>query len=104
MVAFATIATTNFEPWSTHFHVRITTSPSVFLATWPNHFSLASLIVSLMFATPAIHHIALISSFLIFSILFIPIIRLLLCFAGFEDRHVLSAHEARRQCYSVHGG
>ena len=56
---------------STHFHVLITTSSSVFLSTWPNYLSLASLIFSLMFATPAL---ALISSFLIFSILFIPII------------------------------
>ena len=29
---------------STHFHVVITTSSSVFLSTWPNHLSLASLI------------------------------------------------------------
>ena len=55
---------------STHFHVLITTSSSVFLSTWPNQVSLASLIFSLMFATPAI---ALISSFLIFSILFIAV-------------------------------
>ena len=55
---------------STHFHVRITTSSSVFLSTWPNHFRLASLIFSLMFATPALAHI---TSFLIFSIpCFVP--------------------------------
>ena len=51
----------------------ITTSSSVFLSTWSNHRSLASLIFPLMFATPAL---ALISSFMIFSILFIPIIHL----------------------------
>ena len=33
---------------STHFHVLITTSSSVFLSTWSNHSSLSSL----MFATP----------------------------------------------------
>ena len=33
---------------STHFHVLITTSSSVFLSTWPNHLSLASLIFSLI--------------------------------------------------------
>ena len=76
------------------FHVLITTSCSVFLSTCPNHISLpcshyyillcislhvlnhhslASLIFSLMFATPAL---ALISSFLIFPILFIPVIHL----------------------------
>ena len=62
---------------STHFHlVVITTSSSIFLYTWPNpdnHISLASHIFSLRFATPAL---VLISSFLIFSILFIPIIHL----------------------------
>ena len=52
---------------STHFHLPITTSSSVFLSTCPNHCSLASLIFSIMFATPAL---ALISSFLIFSILY----------------------------------
>ena len=55
----------------THFHLLITTSSSFFLSTCPNHPSLASLIFSLMFATPAL---VLISSFLIFSILFIPFI------------------------------
>ena len=54
------------------FSLKMTTS-LVFLSTWPNHLSLASLIVSLIFATRAI---ALISSCLIFSILFIPIIHL----------------------------
>ena len=39
---------------STHFHVVITISSSAFLSTWPNHHSLASLIFSLMFATPAL--------------------------------------------------
>ena len=58
---------------STHFHVLITTYSSVILPTWPNHISLGSLIFSLMFATPAL---ALIPSFLIFSIIFIPIIHL----------------------------
>ena len=57
---------------STHFYVLITTS-SVFLSTCPNHISLASLIFLLTFAIPAP---ALISSFLIVSILFIPIIHL----------------------------
>ena len=52
-----------------HFHVLITASSSVFPSTRPNHISVASLIFSLMFTTPA--HI---SSFPIFSILFIPII------------------------------
>ena len=42
----------------------------VFLSTWPNHLSVASLIFSPMFATPAI---ALISSAMIFSIVFSPI-------------------------------
>ena len=54
---------------STHFHVLITTSSSVSVSTWPNHLSLASFIVSFMFATPAFAHI---SSFLTFSILFPP--------------------------------
>ena len=57
-------------PPTSTFHVRISISSSVFLYKWPNHFSL---IFSLMFATPAL---VLISSFLIFSILFIPIINL----------------------------
>ena len=39
---------------STHFHVLITISSSVFLFTWPNHHTLASLIFSLMFTTPAL--------------------------------------------------
>ena len=39
---------------STHFHVVITISSSVFLSKWPNHHSLASLIFSLMFTTPAL--------------------------------------------------
>ena len=56
---------------STHFHLLFT--DSVFLSTWPNHLRLASLIFSLMFSQPAL---ALISSFLILSILFIPIIHL----------------------------
>ena len=51
-------------PPTSIFHVLITTSSSVFLSTWPNHLSLASIIFSLMFATPAL---ALISSFLIFT-------------------------------------
>ena len=62
-----------FISMSTHFHVLITISSSVFLSTWPNNPSLASLIVSLMFAAPAL---ALISSVVIFSILFIPIIHI----------------------------
>ena len=37
-----------------HFHVLISTSSSVFLSTWPNHLSLASLNLSLVFATPAL--------------------------------------------------
>ena len=53
--------------------VLINISSSVFLSTWPNHLSHASLISSLVFATPALD---LISSFLIFSILFISIIHL----------------------------
>ena len=59
--------------FSTHFHVLITTSCCVFLSTWPNHLSLASLISLLMFVTPALHCIP---SVVIFSILFIPIIHL----------------------------
>ena len=38
---------------SSIFHVLITISSSVILSTWPNHLSLASLIFSLVFATPA---------------------------------------------------
>ena len=57
----------------THVHVIITTSSSVFLSTWPNHPSIAYLIFTLVFATAAL---ARISSFLIFSILFISIIHL----------------------------
>ena len=58
--------------------IRPTTCSSVFPSTCPKHLSLASLIFSLMFATPAL---ALIYSFLIFSILSIPIIHLdVLCF------------------------
>ena len=56
-------------PPTSIFHVLLTTPSSVFLSTWPN--SLASLIFSLIFSTPAI---AYMSSVLIFSILFIPII------------------------------
>ena len=52
------------------FHIPITISSSVFLSTWPNHLSLASLIFLLAFTTPALAHI---SSLLIFSILFSPI-------------------------------
>ena len=58
---------------STHFpcsHYYIFLSLSIHR---PNHLSLDSLMFSLMFATPAI---ALISSVLIFSVLFIPIIHL----------------------------
>ena len=58
-------------PPTSIFHVLITTSSSVFLSTCPNHPSLASLIFSLMFATPTL---ALSSSVPIFSTLFIPII------------------------------
>ena len=50
-------------------HVAITISSSAFLSTYSNHLSLTSLIFSLTFATPAL---ALISSVLIFSILYIP--------------------------------
>ena len=61
-------------PLTSIFHVLITTPSCVFLSTCPNHLSLTSLIVSLIYATPAL---ALISSFLIFSIIFIiPIIHL----------------------------
>ena len=52
-------------PPTSIFHVIITTS-SVFHSTWPNHLSLASLILSLVFAT------FLCSYF--FSILFIPLL------------------------------
>ena len=62
----------SYRSVSTHFHVLITTSSSVFLSTWPNHLSLASLIFSLMFSTPALALIYF-ATFLIFSILFIPI-------------------------------
>ena len=55
------------------FHVLITTSSCVFLSTCPNHISLASLMVSLIYATPAL---ALVSSIPIFSILFMPIVHL----------------------------
>ena len=41
-------------PPTSIFHVLIITSASIFLSTWPNHLSLASLIFSLMFATPAL--------------------------------------------------
>ena len=58
---------------STHFHVLINTSYSVFLSTCPMHLVLPSLIFSLMVATPAL---ALTYSFPIFSIIFIPIIHL----------------------------
>ena len=60
-------------PPTSTFHVLITTSSSVFLSACPNHLSLAYLIFSLMSATSAL---TLISSVLIFSILFIPIIHL----------------------------
>ena len=60
-------------------HVRNTTSSSVFVSTCPNYLSLASLMFSPMFSTPAL---ALISSFLIFSILFIPIIHLNILSSG----------------------
>ena len=76
---------------STHFHVLITTSSSVFLSTWPNHLRVASLIFSLMFATPAL---ALISSFLIFSILFIavmPVLFLTLSLIALNERSDLFA-------------
>ena len=58
---------------SVHFHLLITTSSSIFLSTCSNHISFASLIFSLMFATPSL---GLISSFLISSIILIPIIHL----------------------------
>ena len=45
----------------------------LFLSSSPNDLSLASLIFSLMFTTPSFAHI---SSVLIFSILFVPIIHL----------------------------
>ena len=55
-------------PPTSIFHVLITTS-SVFLSIYPNPNSFASLMFALMFVTLAI---AIISSFLIFSILLIP--------------------------------
>ena len=54
-------------PLTSIFQILITPSSSVFLSTYPNHISLASLIVNPMFIKPAL---ALISSVLIFSILF----------------------------------
>ena len=60
-------------PLTSIFHVLITTSSCVFPFTCPNPISLTSLIVSLIYATPVL---ALISSFLIFSIVFIPNIHL----------------------------
>ena len=70
---------------STHFHFPclITTSSSVFLFTWPNHISLASLVFYIMFATPAI---ALISSVLNVSMLFIPIIHLNIIITVFSSK------------------
>ena len=61
------------SPPTSIFHVLITTSSSVVLSTCSNHLSLASLILAFMFVAPALAHI---SSFPIFSILFIPIIHL----------------------------
>ena len=42
------------RPLASLFHVLISTSSSVFLSTWPNHYSLASVIVSLMLDSPAL--------------------------------------------------
>ena len=41
------------------FHVLITTASCFFLSTCPNHLSFTSLIVSPMFATPALIHVLL---------------------------------------------
>ena len=49
---------------SSPFHVHITSSSSVFLSTCPNHISIASLIVSIIFATPALAPYMLRSSYL----------------------------------------
>ena len=59
-------------PPTTIFQVLITTSSSVFLATWSNHLSHFSYFLTYVCHTCLAH----ISSFLIFSILFIPIIHL----------------------------
>ena len=65
---------------STHFHVLITTSSSVFFSTCPIYLSLTSLIFFLTFTTPALVPI---SSVLIFSILFISIIHLNILISSF---------------------
>ena len=52
-------------PFTSIFHVLITTSSSVFLSVCHNHLSLASLMFSLMFATP---DLVLIPSVLIYSV------------------------------------
>ena len=56
---------------------------SVFLSTRPTHLSLAYLIFSFVFAT---HAFALISSFLIFSTLFIPSIHLKILISVLSSR------------------
>ena len=66
---------------------------SIVLATCPNHLSLASPIFSLMFSTPAL---ALISSVLISSIIFIPII-------GLQDFNCKLTHFFVTQCFSSWG-
>ena len=71
------------RPTTSNFHIRITSSSSVCLSTWPNHPSLATLIFSLIFASPAI---APISSVLIFTILFVPIIHLNIQIFGFSSK------------------
>ena len=61
-------------PPTSIFHV-LTIYSSVFLSTWPNHVSLHSLFYVLTYVCHTCHF-ALISSFLIFSILFMPIIHI----------------------------
>ena len=72
---------------SSIFHVLITKSSSVFLSTCPNYLSIASLIFSLMFATPAL---TLISSVLIFLLpSSISTFSFLFFLAGFAQRVLL---------------
>ena len=74
------------------FRFLITTSSPVSLSTWSKHLSLPYLIFSMIFSTSAL---ALISSFLIFSFIFIPAIHLYILSSVLFNTfcsNVLSAH------------
>ena len=83
-------------PPASIFHVIITTYSSVFLSTWSNHLGLGFYYFLTYVCPPAL---ALISSFLIFSILFIPIIHLNILISVLSSKFCSAFPRAR--CHSL---